>query len=163
MQDNSPNASQSLAAALARRLHKDQRYGEKQYFYGHIVNVVAVLDDFWADDEDIIAGYLHDSVEDTPMTVEVINQLFGPQVASIVSAVTGVGENRKERNESIYLKITAYPRAAIVKVADRIANLEACGPKHSEMYRKEREDFDKYVAVHVSEAMQARLNRAYGD
>ena len=48
---------------------------------------------------------------------------MGVHVADLVWAVTGVGANRKERNQSIYDKIKNYPMAAVLKTADRIADL----------------------------------------
>ena len=96
-----------------------------------------------------VAAYLHDMVEDAPETEkdEVFRLIlfnFGDKVSGLVWAVTGVGHNRKTRNESAYAKIYLSPEAALLKLADRIANVEACkksGDSRLAMYRKEHARF----------------------
>lgn len=152
--------AEAQAMFLASRLHETQTYGDQPY-YNHLRDVVAVIDAFGGSNSDRVAGWLHDSVEDTAMTIPVVEALFGERVAKMVDACTGVGKNRKERNQSIYNKIAAYPNAAFIKVADRIANLEAAGPKHKAMYRKEKDAFFENVAKYVGPEMQSRLEAAY--
>lgn len=152
----------SPAMQFAIERHGEQMYGYKPYRV-HLYTVVQILRDFnyvgaYAD-----MGALHDVIEDTETSREEIERLFGANVANMVWACTGTGENRKMRNATIYAKISMLPKAAILKTADRIANVEnvAPGGKHAKMYLGEREEFHAHVAFYAPAAMQDRLERAY--
>lgn len=92
-----------------------------------------------------IAGWLHDAVEDTGLSIQKVEEEFGPVVAKVVYAVTDEpGANRKERHEKTYPKIKVSEPATAVKLADRIANvLESIrnGSPTLKMYQKEHPGF----------------------
>jgi hypothetical protein len=86
----------------------------------------------------------------------------------MVWACSGIGRNREIRNATIYAKISMMPAAALIKTADRIANVENAeiGSSHAEMYLKERTAFYANVAHYVVDDYEmpdllARLDRAY--
>jgi len=120
------------AKQLATDMHKDQRYGMHPYTK-HLEDVVSVLMHFGAcpcaNDNDrtrnlLIAAWLHDIIEDTPITRENLEQNFGKDIADLVWAVTNEpGKNRAERWNNTWPKIKAHPIAVYLKVADRIANV----------------------------------------
>ncbi len=151
------------AFVFAERAHGSQKYGDKPYIY-HLAAVVRILREFGYEEETILAaGWLHDVVEDTKVTRDDVDAEFGQEVADLVWAVTGVGENRKARNRSIHEKIMAYPKAAIIKTADRIANVESSKiwqPRLFAMYQKEGQSFIDLVADKIPAAMLARLKAA---
>lgn len=152
------------AEMFARERHGDQKYSSDQpYVDAHVAKVVAILREFGFDEFYIAAGWLHDVVEDTPTRREEIDQKFGERVGKLVWACSGFGPNRKARNDAIYNKIAAYPDAAIVKVADRIANIEASEPNgsHRQMYLKEQEVFYERVAIYAPRPLRDRLEAAY--
>ncbi len=153
---------ESMAKTIALNAHKDQKYGDEPYAV-HLYAVVQILRDYdIRRPEMVAAAWLHDAVEDTGVTVEQIEGLCGKEVADMVWACTGVGMNRKARNASIYEKIAACPEAADIKLADRIANVEASqGTSLAQMYAKEREAFDAAVCGYADQRMRERLNRAY--
>lgn len=143
------------AQEFAARAHAGQEYGGHSYTF-HLAQVVAVLDRFGfrADDpvpakrdqaqDLIIAGWLHDVVEDTSVTSEEVAAEFGATVAALVVAVTNEpGANRKERAAKTYPKIRAAGESAVaLKLADRIANVESClADSKLGMYKKEAEGF----------------------
>lgn len=142
--------------AFAVSAHGDQRYGDCPYVE-HLSAVVKVLEEFGFSDEHVAAGWLHDVVEDTDITEADIEEAFGERVAKLVSAVSGGGD-RATHVASIYAKIEAYPDAAVVKLADRIANVEACaqGDKHSIRYAREHPRFSTVIGPHVPPAMWDR-------
>jgi (p)ppGpp synthase/HD superfamily hydrolase len=90
----------------------------------------------------LTASWLHDVVEDTPTKLKEVEEMFGPEVARLVHAVTNEdGPNRKTRHALTYPKIReAGDKAIQLKLADRIANVESGGNLVG-MYRKEFEDF----------------------
>lgn len=151
------------ARRFAEERHGGQRYGAHPYVV-HLVAVRAVLDDFGHGGRFGVAAWLHDTVEDTATTREEIAVRFGAEVAALVWAVTGVGASRKERNASAYEKIRQTPEAAILKLADRIANVEASRdqPDRLRMYRREAPDFERALAGLGDGRMWDRLRAALG-
>ena len=96
------------------------------------------------------AAWLHDTVGDTPITIEQISLLFGPCISMLVEAVTDEpGENRCERAGKTLPKIRrAGPDAVALKLCDRIANVisaranaEIDRPGFLDMYSKEQKRF----------------------
>jgi len=115
--------------AFVTERHAGQKYGERDYVSSHLAEVAAQVATVARGDADLeTAAWLHDVVEDTPTSVEEVRDLFGEGVASLVWAVTSAeGKNRKERNAATYPKIRgAGSRAVLLKLCDRIANVEAC-------------------------------------
>ena len=146
--------------AFAVCAHGEQRYGDRPYVE-HLSAVVEVLEQFGFDDDYVAAGWLHDVVEDTAATKADVEAAFGARVAKLVSAVSGGGD-RAAHVASIYEKIAAYPDAANVKLADRIANVEACDPgdKHFVRYGREHPGFTSVIEPHVPAAMWQRYLNA---
>ena len=135
---------------LAATVHQGQSYGDKPYLY-HLMYVESVLERFGFDHERLrAAAWLHDSVEDTALTVDEVCDLAGPEVAEIVEKVTDKeGKNRRERHEKTYPSIGDCPDATAVKLADRIANVENCildsQTGLASMYRDEHDRFREMV------------------
>jgi (p)ppGpp synthase/HD superfamily hydrolase len=142
--------------------HGGQKYGTHPYGV-HLAAVRKVLADFGHAGALAVAAWLHDTVEDTSATREQIEAEFGPEVAALVWAVTGVGQNRKERVADAYAKMRALPEAITLKLADRIANSEASAkdnPKLLAMYRSELPTFEAALMPHGDPRMWERLRRA---
>ena len=153
------------ARDLAVRSHGPQLYGDKPYVI-HLEQVVAVLRRFnLATPELESAAWLHDVIEDTSTSeVEIARAGFPTSVIAIVLAVTDEpGANRQERKAKTYPKIAALRDAVAVKLADRIANVEAGGKL--DLYSKEYPQFRSalYNPVHNLSAMwdylDAKLTR----
>ena len=144
------------AAYMAISAHGTQTYDGKPYFY-HLEQVVDVLKDFgFTDDKYVIAGYLHDALEDTSLSYNDIKNQFGEEIAEIVYCVTDeLGRNRKERKSKTYPKIRSNPDAIIVKLADRLANLTNSmkhKPHMADMYRNEYDRFKRELFTPDTEA-----------
>lgn len=125
--------------------HAGQTYSSGLPYTHHLAAVEQVLRRFNITDEDMLtASWLHDVVEDTETKLKEIEEMFGPEVARLVHAVTNEdGPNRKTRHALTYPKIRENGEKAIrLKLADRIANVEAGGNLVG-MYRKEYEDFKR--------------------
>jgi (p)ppGpp synthase/HD superfamily hydrolase len=151
------------ARELAARAHGEQKYGKYPYTY-HLKKVEEALRRFGydpdsAEDEDhvalswdlVTAAWLHDVIEDTQVTRSEISQQFNHRVASLVWAVTNpVGGNRAWRASKVYPKIINTPYALILKLADRIANVEASVETKSgliNMYAKEWDAFQSKYRI----------------
>jgi (p)ppGpp synthase/HD superfamily hydrolase len=128
--------------AWARELHAEQRYGDQPY-ETHLQAVADVLRRFGFGNrpELIASAFLHDAIEDQGVTSDEIATRFGDDVAAIVDAVSDPpGDERVQRKAAAYPRIRALDDAVRVKLADRIANVEAGGPM-VEVYRGEQESF----------------------
>ena len=125
--------------------HEGQMYGTLPYCF-HIMDVVRNLIDFGYNDEEmIVAGYFHDSIEDVDtVTQEVIASLFGKKVGKLVHAVSGEGKNRVEKKKCMLDRLGEYPKAVPLKMADRLANIRNCASNNTRMlgmYAKEMADY----------------------
>lgn len=130
------------AIEFATNAHGDQKYGDRPYLY-HLVRVSEVIRTAGYDwnVNMVVAGWLHDVIEDCGVSVKEIEREFGSSVADIVYRVTNEpGMNRRERWAATYPKIRGHDRATIIKLADRIANVEEGGELVT-MYRKEYPTF----------------------
>lgn len=134
------------AALFAVEHHKDQTYGNQPYFH-HLSQVVRVLE--WAgvtSSNTLEAGWLHDVIEDTDAGYEDVAGLFGKRVADIVQACTSCEGNRRTRTAFVLerLRESSPFEAKLVKMADRIANMENSKdmkPNLYKMYLSEIDDF----------------------
>jgi hypothetical protein len=109
------------------------------------------------------AAWLHDAVEDTGMSLDLIERECGKEVRTLVWAVTDEpGANRKERHEKTYPKIKNVAFATALKLADRISNVEAAVKSRGgyfDMYRKEHYEFRRALhTVGEFEEMWAHLD-----
>jgi (p)ppGpp synthase/HD superfamily hydrolase len=119
---------QEIARSFAIAAHGDQKYGDRPYSY-HL-DAVAKLAEPYGVDAEVIA-YLHDTVEDSGIAVQDIEDKFGLKIAQCVGLLTDEpGATRKERKVKTYAKLTAVTGpseiALVVKTADRLANVRAC-------------------------------------
>lgn len=138
----------SAAEAMAVAAHGEQKYGDQPYGK-HLAHVVEVLLRFGIRDEDMVAAaWLHDSVEDTEMSLLQIEATFGKRTKDLVHRVTNEeGKNRKERHIKTYPKIAESDDAITLKLADRIANTESSidDKDKLKMYQKEYKSFRNYL------------------
>ncbi len=160
------------AMDYAVEMHGEQPYGPYFHQY-HLGQVVDILSEFGYGWVYLCAGWLHDVVEDTQpdrTPEERLNTIvgyFGQTVADLVWAVTalpiidGVKQNRKARNQEMYVKLEGCPEAIPLKTADRIANMEACLTFDDEdkagMYAKEHAAFIGHFGGLMLPEMEARL------
>lgn len=137
-----------VARAFARTAHAGQRYGNGAPYFTHLDAVEAVLVRFGFQDDYAlrIGAQLHDTVEDTPVSLVEVSERFGAEVAALVDAVTNrQGRNRAARHAATYPVLRAGgERAVTLKLSDRIANVEAGGNLVG-MYRKEYPGFRREI------------------
>ena len=104
--------------------HGSQRRKSGQLFIIHPLQVFLILSWIKADLGTLIAGLLHDVLEDTNTTPEEIKNRFGDEVYKLVEAVThNAIFSNKEFLEKVYSKSTENYRVACIKIADRCANI----------------------------------------
>lgn len=129
------------ALLVASKAHSNQVYDIYPYEY-HILQVVKIAEELGYDEDIVVSCGLHDILEDTELSYNDIKTAFGENIAEIVYCVTDeLGRNRKERKEKTYPKIRGNWKAAVVKICDRIANVQ-----HSRLYNQKL--FDMYNKEH---------------
>lgn len=141
------------AMAYAQKAHNVQVYGECYPYFKHLENVYNVLLQFEIYDNDmLIAAWLHDCIEDTNTSYNDLKKEFGVDVAEIVYCVTDeLGRNRIERKEKTYPKIRSNPKSVILKIADRIANVQFSIEQksdHFKMYQNEHNNFQYELRIY---------------
>ncbi len=153
------------ARLFAAEAHRGQQYGALPYT-AHLEAVAKILEEAGAPWEVVAAGWLHDILEDTPTSAADLVVQFGERVADLVEAVTGDPQRpRVERFGPVYEKIRVVgPDAALLKLADRIANVEhsrATGSTMLKRYRREQASFEAGVRpTGGADALWDRLARA---
>lgn len=159
------------AMMVAEKAHANQTYDIYPYTY-HIKQVVKIAEELGYDESIVVASALHDVLEDTDLSYNDIKKAFGEEVAEIVYAVTDeLGRNRKERKAKTYPKIKSNWKATVVKVCDRIANIEQSkeyNQKLYETYQKEHEQFSQHLMSEDHPEIEikkvwSRLNRLITD
>ncbi len=155
-----PSADISMvekAYRIAKNAHKDQVRKSGEPYIIHPLWVGIILADLEMDKETIVAGMLHDAVEDTAMTLDDITREFGEEVALLVDGVTKLGqlsysqdklEVQAENLRKMFLAMAKDIRVIIIKLADRLHNmrtLEFMTP--AKQQEKARETMDIYAPI----------------
>lgn len=147
-------------ATIEHIIKKQQLYGVLPYTH-HLEQVEHVLRRFGYGSDDVlmVSAWLHDIIEDCNVKKKLIEEVFGEDVADIVWRVTNEsGENRKVRAALTYPKIRESDKATILKLADRIANVEN-GGSLVKMYKKEYDDFKRNLyRPNVADVMWSHLD-----
>lgn len=115
--------------------HKGQKRRSGEPFFNHCIAVASTLAKWHMDLTTIIAGLLHDTIEDTDATLDELMQDFGNDVADLVDGVSKVGgivfSSRKEKQAENFMKmllsVAKDLRVIIIKFADRLHNMETIG------------------------------------
>ena len=158
----SPEEMEMLKKAIdfASEAHKGQRRESGAPYIMHPIAVAKMLFEMSMDENTVIAGLLHDTVEDNPnITVDIIRSEFGDDVANMVDGVTKLTksgnagllskEDRQAENlRKMFMAIANDVRVVIIKLADRLHNmrtLEYCdGEKR---IRKAHETLEVYAPL----------------
>jgi guanosine-3',5'-bis(diphosphate) 3'-pyrophosphohydrolase len=144
------------AYETAERAHRGQLRRSGEAFITHPLAVATVLAGLGMDDVTLAAALLHDSVEDTALSLEEIEASFGPVVAQIVDGVTKLErvsfDSRQAAQAATMRKMLVAmakdPRVLLIKLADRLHNMRtlAAMPEASQK-RTAQETLDIYAPL----------------
>ena len=134
----------SRAFEFAYQLHKGQYRASGEPYIAHPVAVAGLLRDLGGSGVMIAAGFLHDVVEDTDVTPEEIESLFGVEVRQLVEGVTKLSkfnfssktERQAENFRRMFLAMAADIRVIVVKLADRLHNMRTLEHLNPEKQRR---------------------------
>ena len=119
------------AYQVALEAHGGQIRASGEEFVTHTVEVATILAQLRLDTNTIVAGLIHDTVEDTDLALSDIDNRFGSEVATIVDGVTKLGkvqfrsatEQQVENYRKMLLSMASDARVILVKLADRLHNM----------------------------------------
>jgi len=134
LQSYYPHANTALiekAYVFSAKAHQGQIRLSGEPYFTHPLQVAYILTKMKMDDLCVVTGILHDTMEDTPTSLEIIQELFGPQVASLVDGVTKISkinfssteEQQAENFRKMILAMAQDIRVILIKLADRIHNM----------------------------------------
>ena len=145
------------AYEVASDAHKDQKRKSGEPYIIHPLCVAIILADLELDKETIVAGLLHDAVEDTWMTTEEVEKEFSAEVALLVDGVTKLGqlsysadkvELQAENLRKMFLAMAKDIRVILIKLADRLHNMRTLQYMRPEKQQeKARETMDIYAPI----------------
>lgn len=145
------------AYQIARDAHKDQKRKSGEPYIIHPLCVAIILADLELDKESIIAGILHDVVEDTVLTEEELAAIFGKEVALLVDGVTKLTqlswsadkvEMQAENLRKMFLAMAKDIRVILIKLADRLHNMRTLQyMKPEKQKEKARETIEIYAPL----------------
>ena len=160
MRENRPNDDLELvrkAYEFSQKHHAGQSRASGQPYLVHPLEVAMVLAEMKMDPVAVAAGLLHDSVEDTSLTIVDIRKEFGEQVAHIVEGVTKISkidfatreEQQAENLRKMMLAMVDDIRVVLIKLADRLHNmrtLEHLPPERQQTIAQETLDIYAPIA-----------------
>jgi len=120
-----------LAYKVALEAHARQRRQSGEPYFEHCLQVARILVDLHMDSPTIVAALLHDTVEDTDISLDFLSQNFGERIARLVDGVTKIGGLRFQSKEmrqaetfrKMLLSMVDDIRVIIIKFADRLHNM----------------------------------------
>lgn len=137
------------AVQMATKAHEGQFRKSGDPYISHPLAVMKIVEDWGMDEDTVVAAVLHDTVEDTDITLDDIKNEFGEQVAFLVDGVTKLGNARSGmRDIDTYLPETkdnllrlliamgSDIRVLIIKLADRLHNLRTLSALPPDKQRK---------------------------
>src|SRR5690606_19135573 len=132
------------AIARAREAHEGQYRDSGEDYFQHPYEVACILADLQMDVTTIVAGLLHDVLEDTPVTREQLTAEFGPEVVRLVDGVTKLDkltfQTREEQQaqslRKMFLAMAEDLRVIVIKLADRLHNMRTL--RHLSVERQRR-------------------------
>ena len=158
-----PNQDTSLiekAYHFAEKAHAGQKRESGEPYFTHCQHVANILMDFNLDADTICAGLLHDTVEDTPVTLEDLRREFSKEIAHMVQGVTKISdlkfsstdEETVENWRKMLIAVAEDVRVILIKLADRTHNMRTM-----DVMPPDRQKFKAYETISLYAPLAQRL------
>ena len=144
------------AFAFASEAHAGQCRKSGEPFIAHPVEVAIILADLRMDVETLSAALLHDTVEDTTVTRELVEQEFSPEIAQLVEGVTKItrieveslSDEQAATIRKMLVAMSKDIRVIVIKLADRLHNMRTLGAlREDRRIFKARETLEIYAPI----------------
>ena len=146
----------SKAFYYAKKAHEGQKRASGEEYFTHPVAVAQILIDLGMDYHSVAASFLHDVIEDTPVSEGDIKEEFGEEILELVVGVTKLDkiefksqeEEQAENFKKIFVSMAKDIRVIIIKLADRLHNMRSLNfLSHERQLRMARETLDIYAPL----------------
>lgn len=144
------------AYVFTAKVHDGQERLSGEPYLIHPLEVAGILLELFVDEDTIIAGLLHDTLEDTLTTREEIERLFGPKVAFLVEGLTKIAriefrsarEQQAENFRKMLIAMSEDIRILMIKLSDRLHNMRTLEHMNEDARRRvAQETIDIYVPL----------------
>ena len=145
------------AYVFAMKAHGHQKRASGDPYFTHLLEVANILADLRLDPATVMTGLLHDTVEDTDVTLPDIEKYFGKEVATLVDGVTKLSRiehltdkaKQAENFRKFLLAMSQDLRVLLVKLADRLHNMQTLHyiQKHEKRIKISRETMEIYAPL----------------
>ncbi len=159
VEEYNPNANFELikkAYIFSAVAHKGQRRASGEPYLQHPLAVAYILAEMHMDEKTIVAGLLHDVIEDTMITIDELSELFDKEIVDLISAITKISlrsfKSKEDQQADYYrrmiLGMSGNINVIMVKLADRLHNMRTLKflPKEK-AYEKAKETIDIYAPL----------------
>jgi len=152
------------AFELAAESHDGQTRKDGSPYVTHVIAAAEITAEMGLDEDSIVAALLHDTIEDTSVTYEMISKQFGTEVADIVEGVTKLTrvnytsheEEQMENMRKMLMAMSKDIRVILIKLADRLHNMRTMDYQSPEKQRiKSLETMEIYAPIAHRLGMQA--------
>ena len=158
-----PNQDTALiekAYHFAEKAHENQKRESGEPYFTHCRHVASILMDFNLDSDTICAGLLHDTVEDTSVTLEDLKREFNKEIAHMVQGVTKISdlkfsstdEETVENWRKMLIAVAEDVRVILIKLADRTHNMRTM-----DVMPPDRQKFKAYETISLYAPLAQRL------
>ncbi|WP_165043149.1 bifunctional (p)ppGpp synthetase/guanosine-3',5'-bis(diphosphate) 3'-pyrophosphohydrolase [Adlercreutzia sp. ZJ138] len=144
------------AFRFASEAHEGQCRKSGEPFIAHPVEVAIILSDLRMDVETLCAALLHDTVEDTDVTSELVAKRFSPQISQLVDGVTKItrieveslSDKQAATIRKMFVAMSKDIRVIVIKLADRLHNMRTLGAlREDRRIFKSRETLEIYAPI----------------
>ncbi len=144
------------AYRYSAKAHREQKRYSGEPYTSHLLEVAKILADLELDMITIVAGILHDVIEDTDTLLSTVKEEFGEEIARLVNGVTKLSkisfktreEQQAENFRKMFLAMAEDVRVILIKLADRLNNMRTLQyiPPHKRV-KVARETLEIYVPI----------------
>jgi GTP pyrophosphokinase len=155
------------AYLFAQKAHEGQKRNSGEPYFTHVFSAGLNAAEFGMDAVTIAAALLHDTIEDTPVTHEEVEEKFGSEIANLVEGVTKLGrykyqgrERHVESLRKLFIASTKDVRVIIIKLADRLHNIQTL--EHVKPEKQKRIALET-IEVHANMAWRLGMGKLTGE
>lgn len=145
---------------FAEKAHEDQKRESGEPYFTHCRHVASILMDFNLDSDTVCAGLLHDTVEDTSVTLDDLKREFNKEIAHMVQGVTKISdlkfsstdEETVENWRKMLIAVAEDVRVILIKLADRTHNMRTM-----DVMPPDRQKFKAYETISLYAPLAQRM------